>query len=33
MAMLQGYVIQFALYGDVSPQQVREAAAGLFREG
>ncbi len=33
MAMLQGYVIQFALYGDVSPQQVREAAAGLFRDG
>jgi len=33
MAMLQGYVIQFALYGDVSPQQVREAAAALFRDG
>jgi len=33
MAMLQGYLIQFALHGDVSPQQVREAAAALFRDG
>jgi AcrR family transcriptional regulator len=30
MAMLQGYVIQFAIFGDVPPQQVREAAAALF---
>ena len=33
MALLQGYVIQFAVLGDVSPQQVREAAAALFGDG
>src|SRR6266487_3061013 len=33
MALLQGYVIQLAIFGDVSPQQVREAAAALFGDG
>ncbi|MGN6177004.1 MAG: TetR family transcriptional regulator C-terminal domain-containing protein, partial [Streptosporangiaceae bacterium] len=33
MALLQGYVIQFAIFGDVSPRQVREAAAALFGDG
>jgi len=30
LALLQGYVIQLAVLGDVSPQKVREAAAALF---
>lgn len=33
MALLQGYVVQFAVFGDVSPRQVREAAAVLFGDG
>ena len=30
LALLQGYVIQLAVLGDVSPQKVRDAAAALF---
>jgi TetR/AcrR family transcriptional regulator, transcriptional repressor of aconitase len=30
MAMLEGYVVQFSIFGDVPAQQVREAAAALF---
>jgi len=31
-ALLQGYVIQLTVLGDVSPQKVREAAAALFSD-
>ena len=30
---LGAIVIQFAIFGDVSPRQVREAAAALFGDG
>jgi TetR/AcrR family transcriptional regulator, transcriptional repressor of aconitase len=32
LATLQGYVIQLGVFGDVSPQQVRAAAAAMFNQ-